>query len=149
MRESGIEYVYAEAKRAYPRVSLSEEEFRRYCEAVGLVGDVAALSKHGADVYLCAACSAGCPEATAIIERRMLPVAAEAIARVHPAAEFVDETQRIVRERLIYSDPPKIAEYAGKSSLVAWLRVVATRLAHHLKAMVGDADLVVNPRRVI
>lgn len=121
--------MYAEGKRAHPRVSLTEEEFRRHCETLGLDTDAAALEKHGADVYLCAACLVGCPEATSILEQRILPVAAEAIARVQPGAQFVEETQRIVRERLIYSDPPKIAEYGGRSSLLAWLRVVATRLA--------------------
>lgn len=129
MRERGIREVYEEAQRLYPELSLGLEAFREHCEARRLHADPAALSRHGADLFLSAAASLADPEAIAVIERRLLPAAAEAIARVRSDAAFVEEAQRDLRELLLGAAQPKIVEYSGRSSLLAWIRVVATRYA--------------------
>ncbi|HEU5074200.1 MAG TPA: hypothetical protein VFU02_08505, partial [Polyangiaceae bacterium] len=129
MRERGIREVYAEAQRLYPALSLSFEAFRDHCDALHVVGEPTNLARYGADLFLSAAAALGDPDAVAIVERTLLPAAAEAIARVREDSEFIEETQRGLRQLLLYSERPKIIEYSARSSLLAWVIVVATRYA--------------------
>ncbi|HEY6724490.1 MAG TPA: hypothetical protein VI197_10670 [Polyangiaceae bacterium] len=129
MRDRGIREVYEEAQRLYPELSLGFEAFHEHCAALHLLADPATLARYGTDLFLSAAAALAHPEAVAIIERRLLPAAAEAIARVRDDAEFVEEAQRGLRQVLLYSEQPKIMEYSARSSLLAWIKVVATRYA--------------------
>lgn len=129
MRERGIREVYDAAQRLYPELSLSFEAFLEHCEALQVLEEPAVLSRHGADLFLSAAAALADPEAVANIERTLLPVAAEAIARVRDDSEFVEEAQRGLRQLLLHSERPKIMEYSARSSLLAWIKVVATRYA--------------------
>lgn len=129
MRERGIRDVYEDAQRQYPDLSLTLEEFRHHCEVLQLLGEPGTISRYGVDLFLTAACAKGDPEAVAIVERRLLPAAAEAVARVQNDPEFVEEAQRGIRQLLLHADHPKIMEYSARSSLLAWITVVATRYA--------------------
>jgi len=129
VRERGIREVYEDAQRLYPELPLSLEAFRAHCEALHVLAEPGTLSRYGADLFLSAAAALGDPEALAIIERRLLPAAAEAIARVRDDNGFVEEAQRGLRQLLLHSERPKIAEYSARSSLAVWIKVVATRYA--------------------
>jgi len=129
VRERGIREVYEDAHRLYPELALSLEAFRAHCEALGLLADPGTLARYGPDLFLSAAATLGDPEAAAIIERRLLPAAAEAITRVRNDSEFVEDAQRGLRQLLLHAERPKIMEYSARSSLLAWIKVVATRYA--------------------
>jgi RNA polymerase sigma-70 factor (ECF subfamily) len=55
------------------------------------------------------------------------------IARIDASKTIADEVQQRVRERLLAGAPPRIAEYAARGSLGAWVRVAAVRIAIDLK----------------
>lgn len=127
MRERGIREVYEDAQEVYPALSLSLGAFRSHCATLHVLGEPATLSRYGADLFLAAAAAAGDPEAAAVIDRSLLPAAAEAMRRVRDDAQFIDEAQRGLRQLLLESERPKIMEYSARSSLLAWIKVVATR----------------------
>jgi RNA polymerase sigma-70 factor (ECF subfamily) len=64
------------------------------------------------------------------------PAIARALARVDRSPEFAEDAAQTVREKLFVAPPgalPKIAEYAGRAPLRAWLRAVAVRAALNLR----------------
>lgn len=84
------------------------------------------------DLYLACALAAGDREAVQRAEAELLPAARETIGRVDAARDFVEEVAQLVRMRVLVGendDPPAITQYRGSGPLVAWIRVVARRIA--------------------
>lgn len=86
---------------------------------------------HAADLHLASACAGGDARGIAAFERRYASHLSAIIRRVRAAAPFYDEANQLVRQRLFVAPPgdrPKIAEYAGRGELLAFLRIVAVRV---------------------
>jgi len=96
-----------------------------------------------AALYLACGCVHGDPAAIRAFDDRYMPDVAHAIERLRlPPADVADVTQSI-RQQLLTGPTPRLAEYAGRGELAAWLRVIAVRAA--LKRIRGrkpevDAD---------
>jgi RNA polymerase sigma-70 factor (ECF subfamily) len=88
------------------------------------------------DLYLACGCAAGDREAIAAFERHCGPAIARALATVGASAEERADLRQVVRQRLLVArsdgDPPRIASYAARGSLAAWVRVVAAREAERM-----------------
>jgi RNA polymerase sigma-70 factor (ECF subfamily) len=85
-----------------------------------------------ADAYLACACLADAPGAVVCFDSAFASLLVRIVQRVDRSPAFVDDARQAIRERLFVSAPggrPKIAEYAARSPLRAWLRVVALRVA--------------------
>jgi RNA polymerase sigma-70 factor (ECF subfamily) len=88
------------------------------------------LEAHDADVFLAIALAAGDPGAVRAFEERFVPLMDHALRRLRLPAGTVDELKQVLRFDLLVGDgAPKIADYAGRGELAAWLRVTATRRA--------------------
>jgi RNA polymerase sigma-70 factor (ECF subfamily) len=85
------------------------------------------------DLFLACACAAGAPGALEIFERTILARVGSFVARIDGSAAFADELRQSLRTLLFVGAAPKIADYAGRGPLEAWIRVVATREALRLK----------------
>jgi RNA polymerase sigma-70 factor (ECF subfamily) len=120
---------YADGRRDYPEVEISFDVFERHCEMVLDAQGSSGWQRHGSDLFLACACAFGDTTAIAIFERNMLPAAAEAIGRVNDNPDFVKEALQTVSCRILVEPGLKIAEYSARGALVAWTKVVATRLA--------------------
>jgi RNA polymerase sigma-70 factor (ECF subfamily) len=93
---------------------------------------------HAADLYLACACAYGVKEAIAAFDRTLGEDVARAVRRVDGSPAFADEVAQVVRAKLLVGDAPKIAEYAGRSSLRGWVSTVATRAALNLRRNADD-----------
>jgi RNA polymerase sigma-70 factor, ECF subfamily len=124
----------ARARAAWPSIALDDERFERAVAA--RLGDAptadALAALHADDLWLACACADGDPAALAAFEVHCGPTIERAIATAGiPPAERADLVQ-VVRQRLLVAPadgPPRIASYSARGSLVAWVRVVATREA--------------------
>jgi RNA polymerase sigma-70 factor, ECF subfamily len=118
----------AAARAAEPEIALDEAAFTAH--AASLAGAIDLAEASPAEVALAWAAARGDAPAIAAIERRYMPAARIAVARVLGDDRAEDAMQE-VRAKLFVSDdgPRKIAEYQGRGSLPGWLRVVAVRVA--------------------
>jgi RNA polymerase sigma-70 factor, ECF subfamily len=138
-----LEEVLAAAAAAWPGVVVPRGRFLGFLVDRLPAGPEAAAALAGlcvGDLYLACGCADGEPRALAAFDRQFLGVVERAvIGRGASAAESAD-LQQVVRERLLMArastpgQPPRIAEYSGRGSLRAWVRVVATREALRLLA---------------
>jgi RNA polymerase sigma-70 factor (ECF subfamily) len=92
-----------------------------------------------ADLFLACACASGAPGALEAFERTVLVKVGSFVARIDGSAAFADELRQLLRTLLFVGAAPKIADYAGRGPLEAWVRVVATREALRLKRSQGPA----------
>jgi RNA polymerase sigma-70 factor (ECF subfamily) len=108
----------------------------------GVTGDRARfddfLAQHGrassrfpADLFLAAACVAGDTAALAAFDREMLATARGAIRSIDSSETFIDEACQRLRASLLLGDGerPRIADFAGRGPLRAWVGVAAVRVA--------------------
>ena len=119
------------ARAAWPELDLDEGGFAAQverCLAGG--GDPGAL--HAGDLWLAYGCSIGDDHAVAAFDREVLSQVGLLLGRMQPTPLLVDETRQALREKLLVAAPgarPRIAEYAGRGPLAAWVRVAAVRTA--------------------
>src|SRR5262249_4932422 len=128
---------YDQAAAAWPGVFVSPSDFAE-CVAGALAaktsrGEAQALAGlHVADLYLACACARGEPKALVAFDRELGPVIERAV-RARAAVRDGESAAlvQIVRVRLLVApDPdlrPRIASFQGRSSLGAWVKVVAAR----------------------
>lgn len=126
----------AEGVAAWPSVKLAPEAFlrhlARHLPAEGAPAD-ALRQLHAADLYLACACAGGEPQALRDFELHVLRKVPARLGALPPAT--VDEVLQELRQRLLLGvggAPPRIAEYAGRGPLGAWVRIVAGRLVGEL-----------------
>jgi RNA polymerase sigma-70 factor (ECF subfamily) len=121
---------WEDARRAWPGVELDRAAYEAHVSAV-----VAELPPGTplvwSDLYLACACALGVVGAHTAFERAFVQRVPAYLARVERDAAVVDEIAQRVRERLLVArpdGPPRIADYRGRGTLEAWVRVVALRL---------------------
>ncbi len=122
----------AQGAAAWPSVKLAPESFlrhlARHLPAEGAPAD-ALRQLHAADLYLACACAEGEPQALRDFEQHVLRKVPARLGSLPPAT--VDEVLQVLRQRLLLGvggAPPRIAEYAGRGPLGAWVRIVAGRI---------------------
>jgi RNA polymerase sigma-70 factor (ECF subfamily) len=134
------------AREDFPDLEVKEDELRSYVEnhstQPGRVHPGAGAADLGAivsDMLLAFACSRGDGRAIALFRRRYAPVVESVRARFRARAPSSDDLWSELELRLFVravDAPPRIEEYAGRSELAAWLKVVAARLV--LNRLAGE-----------
>jgi RNA polymerase sigma-70 factor (ECF subfamily) len=127
--EQALRDAYARGKRAYPSTQLEFETFRAHCERVLGPAPEWDWTRFGTELYLCCACAQGDAEAMRVLESDTLPQVVKAISRIDSDSEFIEEALQTLRARLLVGPRAKIADYAARGPLVAWLSVAAARVA--------------------
>lgn len=139
---AAIAALFEAGRAAFPAVAVEANALARYLgERYSAAGAALPPPSFAADVYLACACVLGVPGAHAAFERQFSEVIARAAARVDPSPAFADDLRQAVLEGLFCAPPsatPKIAGYAGRSSLRTFLRVVAVRTAINLRRRKAD-----------
>ncbi|MEJ7602890.1 MAG: hypothetical protein WKG01_33690, partial [Kofleriaceae bacterium] len=124
--EAAITIAWEAGRAAWPTVSLDRATFAAY------IGEQdRARTKYPADVYLAAACLAGHREALSVFDRDVVSAARGAVRSIDANDAFVDEACQRLRANLLVGDGgrPRIADYAGRGPLRAWVGIAAVRTA--------------------
>lgn len=127
------------ASTAWPELTIDPKGFAQYLAkqipfASEPLSELAQL--HGADLLLAYACLQRLPAALTAFEQKVLVYVPSWINRLDSSPAFVTEVQQLMRTRLLVGgpeDPPRIAEYSGRGTLIGWARVVAVRTALNLR----------------
>lgn len=129
-RSDAVARFVAAAVEAEPELALDAVAFAAHAASLAGAGAIELDQASPADVALAWAAARGDARAIAAIERRYMPAARIAVARVLGDDRAEDAMQE-VRTKLFVSEggPRKIAEYQGRGSLAGWIRVVAVRAA--------------------
>ncbi|WP_394834922.1 RNA polymerase subunit sigma-70 [Pendulispora rubella] len=135
--ESTLDALVGRARRAWPDIEVDDEAFlahvARHLETVAREEAAPALEQLFAeDLFLALACAQGQPKALAHFDRTHLRAAAVHVRCSKMSHVDTSEVEQRLREKLFMADPgavPKIAMYAGRGPLGAWVRVAATRIA--------------------
>jgi RNA polymerase sigma-70 factor, ECF subfamily len=121
----------ADARAVWPTVDVAADVFTARVLAAVAAG--ATLDQvHASDLYLACGCAAGSRAALAMFEEAILSDVPTFLARFRRDAAFSDEVAQLLRHKLFVGPSPKIAEYAGRGPLRAWVRVAAVRTAVNL-----------------
>lgn len=133
----------ASARAAWPGVDVDDGRFIDALAARSGGGEpaaeVAALCTD--DLYLALACGAGDAHAIAAFERRYAGELAAAFRSFVAHGSGGDDLRQVLRERLFVGQagkPPRIAEFTGRGSLRAWLKIAAVRLRIDRERRKGD-----------
>lgn len=122
---------------AWPAIPLDEELFVRHL-AKHASERLPPLS-HAADLWIACACANDIPGAARAFASRYRHVVERATASIDPVR--VDEATQIVLIAVLVGNPPappRIAEYAGRAPLRAWLATVAANATLRLHRRRGD-----------
>jgi RNA polymerase sigma-70 factor (ECF subfamily) len=129
VEDQAIEQAFARGKQAWPSIGVDLSTFRAHCERVLGPAPEWDWKRFGAELFLCCACARSDGEGTRILEADILPQVVKAISRIDSDTEFVEEALQILRDKLLVGPRAKIADYAARGPLVAWLSVAAARVA--------------------
>jgi RNA polymerase sigma-70 factor (ECF subfamily) len=125
--DDAITRAWDAGRAAWPAVNLDRERFATHVQQLGLDP-----SRFPADLYLAIACLANDPEALVAFERDIVSAARSAVRSIDPSDAFVDEVCQRLRAALFVGgddNRPRIADYAGRGPLHAWVGVAAVRTA--------------------
>lgn len=120
-------HIARDGRAAHPHIEVAAEALTVWVDAHA---DAEADTLRAADVYLAIACVARLPAALEVFERDLAPVIPQALGRLDLTAAQRQDIGQQVRHKLLYADPPRVARYAGRGGLDAWVRVVAIRAGH-------------------
>ena len=127
------------ARAEWPELELDEAGFAAHVErCLDDGGEAAAL--YAGDLWLAYGCAAGDEAAIVAFDREVLSQVGLLLGRMQPTAQLVDEVRQLLRDKLLVAAPgvrPRIADYAGRGPLVAWVRVAAVRAALDLLRAAG------------
>jgi RNA polymerase sigma-70 factor (ECF subfamily) len=127
------------ARAAWPTVDLDLARFTDHIRgrlAPGVAETEALAALCGVDLYLACACLHARPNAAEHLDRAFLAHVLPSVRRVDSSPAFADEVRQLMLEKLLMasgSRPPRLVEYAGTGSLLAWLRVATLRTALNLR----------------
>jgi RNA polymerase sigma-70 factor (ECF subfamily) len=146
-RELDLDQAIALAARAgrsaWPGIELPLERFAAHVRGTGARSVDVAM--HGADLYLACALAARDSIALRIFEQRLLPRLDAPVGRLGLADASVADVLQNVSLGVLAGPRPRITGYSARSTLLHWLRVVATRAAitalRRTTAPAGDALL--------
>ena len=123
--------IAAAGRAAWPGVEVAESAIgERLAARVAEDPETQLDNLHDADVYLAMALAVSNPTALRVFEDRMVPQMDLALRRMRIAGATADEVKQALRFELLVGDgSPKIADYAGRGELAAWVRISTTRKA--------------------
>lgn len=132
-------------RAAWPRLDLPADAFVHHlAEHLPEDGDLdSALSRvHCPDLYLACGCAAGDPAAFAAFDAGVLDQAVPVLHRMGLSASRIDEVIQVMRTKLLVAGGPQqrpsIATYAGRGSLVGWVRTATRRTALSLRRNMAE-----------
>jgi RNA polymerase sigma-70 factor (ECF subfamily) len=129
VNDQALQQAFALGQKAWPSIVLDLDGFRAHCERALGERPEWDWTRFGAELYLCCACANGDAEATRALEADVLPQVVKAISRIDSDAQFVEEALQTLRDKLLVGERAKIADYAARGPLIAWLSVAAARVA--------------------
>jgi RNA polymerase sigma-70 factor (ECF subfamily) len=141
--------LHARGREAWPGVELDVATFSAL--AANQLDDGPFDDVRADDLYLAIACAARIEQAIIAFDRHYLAGLASALIRQGQDRAAAADAVQAVRVRFLVGDAdrgPKIAEYNGRGSLAAWLRVAASRAAvtafrkHHRETAIDDLAIV-------
>lgn len=149
--EEFLSGLYAAGKAKWPSVPLGPERFVRHLARHLPDGSLDVIRQlHAADLYLACACAEGEPLALQAFEQHILQ---RVPSRLGPLPEStLDEVLQEVRQRLLLGrgdTPPRIADYSARGPLLAWVRIIAARIAGELASQQGRQVLFDDPPEVL
>jgi len=109
----------------WPGIVIDRAQFA--ARVADLDGD--AVARFAGDLYLAAACAAGAEGAIEAFERAILPAAVAGVRAIDGDPSFVEETVQRLREHLLVGDGARLAQYAARGTLQAWVGIAAARTA--------------------
>jgi RNA polymerase sigma-70 factor (ECF subfamily) len=123
--------IAAAGRAAWPDVALTEDAIRERLAARAAEDPETRIDGlHDADLYLALALATGDAAAVRAFEDKLVPQIDVALRRMRLPGGAADEIKQALRFELLVSDgAPKIADYAGRGELAAWVRISATRKA--------------------
>ena len=132
------------ARRRWPRVDLSWEDFAQY--VARRLPEASAESTHATvleqlsleDLYLACACVHGLPTAIEALDGEYLAKLPALLGYLKLSDAMLDEVCQQVRTHLLLRTDqaaPRLGEYTGRGALLSWIRVVAVRMALKLGAV--------------
>ncbi len=122
-----VRRLFLAGQGVWPSLPLSFEAFEVHCRRA-LVDD-GGQALEAADLFLCAACAEGIPEALGAFQELGHSVVRGAISRIDARDDFVHDALQELWSKLLVGGDAKVRAYSGRGPLVAWLRVAATRVA--------------------
>lgn len=129
-----IAQAMAAGAAAHPAVALAADAFTARAAAI----EPAALAAHAAELYLAWACLAGDAVALRWFDDEVVRPAGDGVRGIDRAPAFVDEVRQRVRTHLLVGDgTPRLADYAGRGPLRAWVAVAAVRTALMMRRAQG------------
>lgn len=125
--------IASQGRAAWPAVALADDALAaRIARLVRDDPEAPLDALHAADFYLATALAARDAGALLTFEAELVPEIQIALRRLRLPAAAVEDITQALRLELLAGDDPKIAGYAGRGGLVAWLQVTATRKAFKL-----------------
>lgn len=130
--DAGWRDAYQGARLAWPAVTLDFDRFVAHATQVGFSPGAdagPADPANTADLFL--ACAAGHGDRPAIeaLDEGYVAPTRFSLRRLDARPEFIDDAMQELRAKLLLPPEPRILRYGGRGPLVAWIRVVATRIA--------------------
>jgi RNA polymerase sigma-70 factor (ECF subfamily) len=141
--------LHARGREAWPGVELDIATFSAL--AANQLGDGPFDDVRVDDLYLAIACAARVKQAMIAFDQHYLAGLASALMRQGQDRAAAADVVQAVRVRFLVGDAdrgPKVAEYNGRGSLAAWLRVAARRTAvsafrkHRRETAIDDVAMV-------
>jgi len=117
--------IAAAGRAAWPEIAISEDTIRER-----LAGRDDLDNLHDSDLYLACALAAGDAAAVTAFEKSFVPQIDLALRRMRLTPSAAEEVKQAMRVQLLADK--KIADYAGRGELAAWLRISATRKAYRV-----------------
>jgi RNA polymerase sigma-70 factor (ECF subfamily) len=125
--------IASHGRAAWPAVAMADDAIAaRIARLVRDDPDVPLDELHAVDFYLATALAVRDAGALRTFEIELVPEIEVALRRLRLSAAAVEDITQALRLELLTGDDPKIASYAGRGGLVAWLQVTATRKAFKL-----------------
>jgi len=143
--EAPLHRAYQEARTHWPNLNVTFEDFSDHLERLGYGRELPAQL---GGLYLCIACSQGCPIACRELELRYFPALRRFISKLEPRLDAVDDLLQQIRYRLLVGPEPRIRAYRGQGCLEGWLRRVAHTVAlDSIRVRIGRERLLQRFRR--
>jgi RNA polymerase sigma-70 factor (ECF subfamily) len=117
----------AAARAAWPGVHVADDVFTAY--VAERLGPPPFPSGALPALYLACACVHGDRTALQAFDDRYMPDVTRAMHRMRLSPADVADVAQSLRQQLLAGPSPRLAEYAGRGELGAWLRVIAVRAA--------------------
>jgi RNA polymerase sigma-70 factor (ECF subfamily) len=133
LMEGVLAALYGRGRAAHPQVVVDDVSFAAHLGRCGAqVGAADAAHIHAEDLYICCAALRGDQAAVRALRETQRPAVAGYLRPLDVSPDFLEEVeQRLWDVALIGSSggPPKLASYAGRAPLAAWLGVAGQRIA--------------------